>query len=234
MSWTEIFAAIRQAAVSTSWQGWAATVTAVVYVILAAKENIFCWPFGVASSALSVLVYYESQLPFEAVLNIGYCALGIYGWWEWRKQKGEGREEGGDIKSEIRSAKSEVRNPAGESEKQTGKPIVNLTMKTGLILLAAGIAGSLLCGWISWHFHTSSLPWSDSAITVFSIIATWMTAKKIIENWLLWVIIDAAAAIIYFIKGPELYLFAMLFILYTFIAVAGYFSWKKIQNRSSV
>lgn len=233
MSWAEIYAAIRQAAVSTSWQGWAATVTAVIYVILAAKENIFCWPFGVISSALSVLVYFESQLPFEAVLNIGYCALGIYGWWEWRKQKGEWRMEGG-VKSEVRSVKSEIQNLKNEQEGQTVKPIVNLRMKTGLLLLTAGIAGSLCCGWVSWYFHTSSLPWSDSAITVFSIIATWMTAKKIIENWLLWVIIDAAAAIIYFIKGPELYLFAMLFILYTFIAVAGYFSWKKIQSRSSV
>lgn len=209
MSWTEIGEALREAAASTGWAGWAATITAILYVILAARENIFCWPFGVASSALSVMVYFESKLPFEGVLNIGYCLLGIYGWWEWRSRKRAGAAE------------------------ESSLPVINVSLRTALLLAVAGIAGSLACGWISKHYNTSSLPWADSAITVFSIIATWMTAKKMIENWLLWVLIDAAAAIIYFIKGPELYLFGLLFIVYTFIAVAGYFAWKKTQKRSN-
>lgn len=205
MSWTEIGAALSEGIRATSWSGWLATATSVAYVILALRENILCWPFGITASAISVVFYFETQLPFEAMLNIFYCLAGIYGWWEWHK--GFSQKEKSETKKEL--------------------PITRLKLPTALILLVTGIAGSLVCGAISAHYKTSPLPWADTAITVFSLIATWMTAKKILENWLLWVFIDGAAVFVYFIKGPEAYLFAFLFILYTFIAIAGHFAWKK-------
>lgn len=212
MSWNEIYDALASGVKSTSVSGWLATVTALFYVVLAAKENIWCWPFGIASSAFSVMLYLESELPFEALLNVIYCIVGVYGWWQWRSKKPDKKETAGA---------------------ETKSPVINLDYRTGLILLLIGTAGSVICGWISWHFKTSALPWTDAAIASFSIVATWMTAKKIIENWLLWIVLDAVAAVIYFIKGPSLYLFALLFILYTFIAFAGYLSWKKIQKQQS-
>jgi nicotinamide mononucleotide transporter len=207
MNWAEISAGFEEAARSTSLTSWLATFTAVIYVILAARENIFCWPFGILSSGLSVGVYASEELFFESLLNILYVVLGVYGWYQWRKQK---------------------TNAGGPRS----KPITNLDVRTGVLLAATGIAGSVALGWFSWHFKTSSLPWADAAITVFSVVATWMTAKKIIENWIAWVFIDAAATVVYIVKGPSMYLFALLFIFFTLISVAGYFSWRKIQQTS--
>ncbi len=197
---------ILQAAKSTSVMEWIATITAVIYVILAARENIFCWHFGAISSALSVAVYFKEQLVFEAILNVIYCIISIYGWWEWKKNKKE--------KSDLK--------------------ISRMKMKTGLYILCIGIFCSLIFGGISNHYHTSQLPYADASITAFSILATWMTAKKILENWIAWIIIDAAAVGVYIYKGPSLYLFALLFIFYTFISITGYLSWrKKIQSSAA-
>ena len=204
MSWDKISENILQSAQSTSMAEWIATITAVIYVILAARENIFCWHFGAISSALSVAVYFHEQLYFESLLSIAYCIISVYGWWEWKNQKnGKGKRVNGT------------------------RTIARLDFKTAIILLLIGIFMSAVCGGISFYYKTSQLPFADATITIFSILATWMTAKKILENWIVWIMIDAADAGIYIYKGPSLYLFAILFIFYTFIAVAGYFSWKK-------
>jgi nicotinamide mononucleotide transporter len=204
MNWADFLGGIELGIRSSSVASWIATVTAIIYVILAARENIWCWPFGIITSAASVCVYYEYQLPFESILNIGYCFLGVYGWWKWAIKKGE-------LKT-------------GTEEKML---IKNSNGRQFIYLFLIGIVGTLIFGGISAYYKTSSLPWADAAITMFSIIATWMTAQKLIENWLLWIAVDSAAVIVYVIKGPEMYLFAVLFIVYTFMAVAGYFAWKK-------
>lgn len=207
MSFDLIIDAVVAAARATSVSGWIATVTAVIYVILAAKEKTLCWPFGIISSVFSVIVYLESQLPFESLLNVFYVFAGIYGWWKWSRKN--------------------------DTDKNLYSPVIRLDLKTGLILLATGIAGSVITGAISKYYQTSVFPWADASITVFSILATWMTAKKIIENWLLWIVVDLSAVFIYILKGPSMYLFAILFILYTFMAIAGYFAWKKTLSQQS-
>jgi nicotinamide mononucleotide transporter len=204
MSWEKISDTILQSAQTTSVAEWIGTITAVIYVVLAARENIFCWHFGAVSSALSVAVYFHEGLYFETLLSVAYCIISVYGWWQWRT-KGQGTR--GKGQEELK--------------------ISRLDFKTGMILLFLGIFLSALFGGISFYFKTSQLPFADASITVFSVLATWMTAKKILENWMAWIIIDAAAACVYIYKGPSLYLFALLFIFYTFIALAGHFSWKK-------
>lgn len=207
MSLTAIFESVETAARATSLSGWIATVTAVIYVILAAKEKTLCWPFGIISSLFSVVVYLESDLPFESLLNVFYIFAGVYGWRKWSRKN-------------------------SPNEKKTN-PVIRLDLKTGMILLACGTGASILFGAISKHFETSAFPWADAAITAFSILATWMTAKKVIENWLLWILVDLSAVFVYILKGPSMYLFAILFLLYTFMATAGYFAWKKTLNQES-
>ncbi len=190
---------IREAISATDAITWIATLTAVIYVILALKENILCWSFGIISSSLSIYVYYQELLWYEAILNFAYVILGFYGWMVWRKKS------------------------ASESTQIISKIKISLF----LIILSGGVLVSLVLGYISKTYTASTLPFADAAITTLSIIATWMTAKKYLENWIVWIVVDGFAAGVYIYKGPELYLFALLFIFYSFIAIAGYYSWRR-------
>jgi nicotinamide mononucleotide transporter len=181
---------------------WIATVTAVIYVLLALKENIWCWSFGIISSGLSVGVYINATFYYEAVLNVLYVLLGIYGWVMWARRKPD----------------------AGEA------PVTRIPPGELLLVCLTGVLAGLLLGYVGDRYTDSEFPSSDALLASFGVLATWMTAKKYIENWIFWVVIDAGSAVLYFFKGPSMYLFALLFIFYTFMAVAGYFAWKKSLN----
>ena len=79
-------------------------------------------------------------------------------------------------------------------------------------------------------YSTQALPYLDAFITAFSIIATWMTAKKVIQNWIFWVVIDALA--IYLYASRSFYLISGLYGLYTILSISGYFQWKKKIEKS--
>lgn len=199
MTATEFCTAIVDAIAVTDWVTWAATATAVLYVLFALRENVWCWSFGILSSALSVLLYYNQSLWYESVLNILYVVLGVYGWITWLSKKSD----------------------------STARPIVRISTGLWISVLLTGAGAGALMGFLSATYTTNTLPYADAMIASFSIVATWMTARKYLENWVLWIIVDAFAAGVYIYKGPELYLFALLFIFYTMMSIAGYFAWKK-------
>ena len=94
--------------------------------------------------------------------------------------------------------------------------------------LILGVLLTPVFGYYLDSFTDSDVPYYDGATTVFSFIATWMMTRKIIQNWLLWIVVDIASAGLYLYKG--LYLTALLFVLYTLMAVYGYLEWKKHLN----
>ena len=177
------------------------TILAIVYVVLALRLSKWCWVAGTLSSLLFVFIYFKEQLYYEAVLNIIYAVLGIYGWLNWKNQNTQ-------APTEIRKTKSDY----------LIKAIV-----TSLIL-------GLVLGMFTHFFLKTEFAFADAMISSFSVLATVLAARKYIENWIFWIIIDAASAVLYFIKGPSMYLVAVLFIFYTFMAISGYFSWKKKQK----
>lgn len=199
---------IAESAAATSTAEWTATVLLIIYVILAAREHVLCWPFGIAGSALSAWVYFALDRPLfmEGFLNVGYVLLGVYGWYAWihRKEK---------------------------AEAATG--IVRATPRELLLLTAA----TLLLGAVLWsinHFvlHAANA-FGDAAIAACSVTATWMTARKHLQNWVLWIVTDFAAGMLYISRGKEMYLFALLYFVYTIIAVYGLMQWKKQLRQSN-
>lgn len=184
---------------------WIGTVTAVIYVILALKENIWCWSFGIVSSALWVSVYFNERLWYESILSVFYVVLGIYGWLSWAREKG--------------SPTTPAKTPELKISKITGRVLLNCVM----IAVAAGI----VLGYVADALTKNDFAYTDALLSSFSVVATWMTARKYLENWLFWIVIDACSAVLYIFKGPSMYLAALLFIFYTFMALGGYFAWKK-------
>ena len=170
-----------------------AVLFSVVYVILAAKESIWCWAAAIISVSLYVYIFYTVQLYPETGLQIFYFIMAIVGYYMWNKQDKERIKEWSETKH--------------------------------LLIILFGAIFTFFMGFYFSIYTDSQMPIIDSFTTVFSIIATYMVIKKVLGNWLYWIVIDAVSVYIYF--NRDLHLTSLLFVAYTIIAVFGYFAWMK-------
>lgn len=192
----EILENILNAVQNTSLWEWLAVGTGILYVILISYKNIAAWFFAIISSILYIYLCYISQLYLETGLQFFYLAMGIYGWIVWSKKNTKG------INTIIQWSKQ--------------KHILN-------IAISSIITG--LLGFLFDKFTNQANPYTDSFTTVFSLTATFMVTKKVLENWIYWIIIDAVS--IYLFASRGLYMTAVLFLLFTFIAIFGFLQWRK-------
>jgi nicotinamide mononucleotide transporter len=170
---------------------------------LSIREKAGLWIFGFFASLLYIWVFYHSKLYAEISLQFYYLFVSVYGWISWQQ------------KSETTQSK-----------------VLQITTlsKNQYIPYFLGTIGVFLIYYVVLRFLTDSpVPVADSVVGSLSIIATWMLARKKIENWLVWILADAFACGLYFYKG--LYPTAILFVVYTVMAVVGYFQWK--SNRTA-
>ncbi|MES2837229.1 MAG: nicotinamide riboside transporter PnuC [Bacteroidota bacterium] len=172
-----------------------AIVFAILYLVLAAFENNWCWLFAGLSTVLYVFICYDAQLYLETILQFFYLFMAVYGFLQWRKKE------------------------------NNSAVIHRISFQFHLKLIAVAEIGSLLAGYYFSNYTVAALPWMDAHITVYSIVATYMVTKKMIENWLWWFVIDALAVYLYFAK--DLKLTALLYFAYVVMVVFGYFKWKK-------
>lgn len=187
---------------ATEWLEYSAVAFNIAYVLLAAKENILCWPMGIIGSGLSIWLFIESKIYAEAFLFAYYVLMGVYGWWAWSK----GMNRSGDLM------------------------IRTLPVKTHLLILLVGYGFTALIYFLLKTFTDAQLPLLDSFTTGFSFLATWMVAKRILENWIYWICIDALT--IYLYLSRDLHIYALLSLAFTFMAVYGFFKWKNdFQNQ---
>lgn len=178
--------------------GWEvlAVILALAYVILAVKERIECWYAALASTAIYTALFWDVSLLMESALQIYYFAMAIYGWWQWRKPADN------DNATHIHCW-----------------PLRNHLYGIGALLII-----SLTSGYLLAENTGAALPYLDSFTTWASVLTTWMVARKLLENWLYWIVIDAVS--IYLYLDRELYLTAALFVLYVIIAAYGYLQWR--------
>ena len=132
-------------------------------------------------------------------LQVYYVVISIYGWYYWLK--------------------------GAKSEKDKNVPVRRTPDRTWLVLGIGGIIIYIIIVYILINFTDSDVPYMDSLTTALSIIATWMLAKKYIEQWLIWIFVDAVSAGLYVYKN--LWPTVILFIIYTIMAILGYLEWKK-------
>jgi len=175
-------------------------ITSLIYLYFSVRQIIWLWPFGIISAALFIWIFLSSKFYAAMGLQVYYLGISIYGWMYWVK----GSKNGGAHK-ELQV----TRIPRSLAWKLSG---------IGMVLLIGIVA-------ILSFFTDSDVPWGDGFTTAASIIATWMLARKILEHWLIWIVVDLVAAALYFYKG--LYPSTFLYIIYAIIAVLGYSQWKK-------
>ena len=169
----------------------------VLYVILAIKENVWCWGAAAISVILYIYICYSAQLYPETGLQFFYLLMAIYGYYQWNKN-------------------------------DNSLKIQQWTITKHLFILLLGALLTFLMGFYFSIYTNAAMPLVDSFTTVFSVFATYMVTKKVLGNWLYWIVIDAVSVYLYFSR--DLHLTSLLFIVYTVIAIFGYFSWIKRNN----
>lgn len=173
-----------------------AVFLSLVYVILASKQIKWCWVAGGIGSAIYVYLNIKNALVYDAVLQVYYVAVAVYALVLWNRK---------------------------DAGAQIGITKINSTLL--LRLLLGGAVLTALLGWFSMMVLKQNTAFFDAGVTAFSFIATWMTARKYLESWLLWVVIDITAAVMYSLKSMEPTV--GLYIAFTVLAVYGYWEWRK-------
>ena len=171
-----------------------AVLFSVIYVVLAAKQNIWCWAAAAISVIFYIFICYTAKLYPETGLQVFYLFMAFYGYYHWNK-------------------------------KEQSLQISEWSINKHLCILIIGAVLTFLMGFYFATYTNAQMPIVDSFTTIFSLFATYMVAKKILGNWLYWIVIDAVSVYLYFSR--DLHLTSLLFMGYTIIAIFGYFNWLK-------
>jgi nicotinamide mononucleotide transporter len=180
-------------------------ILGIVYVFFSIRQNILTWPIGLLTSILYVWVFFISKLYADMGLQLYYVFISFYGWYEWLH--------------------------GNKSNKEESLKISRLTLRLGYQLLFFSILTFLLIWFILANYTDSPVPVADALATALSLIATWMLARKILEHWLMWIFIDTFSIGLFLYKS--LFPTVFLFIVYTIMAVVGFFEWKREYSKSA-
>lgn len=197
----DFFRTVIEQFLQTSVLEWLATISGFLCVYLAAKQHILNWPISIISVAIYAYLFYHSKLYGDAILQIYFFGTAIYGWYFWRK-----------------------------ISTQAERPIRQISRKQGFYILLA-ILGLTLCLGLGLDTYTDSdVPYIDAFCTAMSFVAQFLMTRKILQNWLLWIVVDLCYIPLYLHKN--LLLTAVLYFAFTLVAWKGYQDWKKTYEQN--
>jgi nicotinamide mononucleotide transporter len=174
-----------------------AAVITLLSIWLATREHIAYYPTGLVALAMYTWLFYDAKLYAESVLQIVCFALMLYGWYEWL--------HGGTNRDPL--------------------PVTKTPRWAWTAGVIAGIAGSLLVIAVQLRYTDNPSPYVDSSLLVWSLVAQWMTARKWIENWVVWVVINTISIPLYVTRS--LWITAILYAGLWILAIVGYFQWRR-------
>lgn len=169
-------------------------------VILLIVEHITTWPAGIAYVIVSLPIFWEAKLYQDFILHIFFGVMNVYGWVRWAK---------------------------GKNVEET----LHIGLMNGrqyLIVCFVSVAGILLSGYFFDTYTDTDFAYPDATTTILSFVAMWLTAEKKFENWILWLVVDIVASIIYFMKG--LYPYFLLYLIYCGLAFGGMINWWRLYK----
>lgn len=153
-----------------------ATLSGLVYVICMIREQIICWPFGIAGSLLSIYLFIETRLYSEAILYSYYVLAGFWGWMRWARR-----------------------------ESVHDNPVVRYELPRHLLIVLVSAAATLALGsYFSTHTDAAR-PYIDATTTIFSFAATYLEVKKVLETWLYWIVLNLASIWLYADRSLDIY-----------------------------
>tara|TARA_A200000113_G_scaffold194043_1_gene183903 strand:- start:667 stop:1248 length:582 start_codon:yes stop_codon:yes gene_type:complete len=187
---------------SSVWFEILAAILAIVYLLLALKQDIKCWIAWIASSLMYLFVMLYAGLLMESALQIFYVGMGIYGWMQWDKKSDQDKLS-----------------------------ISRWNRKQHLYAIGSLVCVVMISGFMLSNNSDAVAPYVDSFTTWGAILATFMVAKKVLENWIYWFVIDFVSVFLFLSR--ELYPTAVLFVIYLVIIVFGYRTWLKAMRSNA-
>ena len=182
------------------------TLVGLIYLWLEYRASIYLWIASVIMPAIYIFVYYEAGLYADFGINIYYLGAAVYGWLVCKY---------GHKSADLHEL-----------------PITKMPKRSWLKALVVFLVAQFLIAWILINFTDSDVPWWDAFTTALSIIGMWMLARKYLEQWWVWIVVDVVCVGLYIYKG--LYFTSGLYALYSVIAVFGWLNWKRLMKASSV
>jgi len=181
-----------------------AVVFAIAYLVLAIRQNIWCWLCAGISTAIYIWLFIVATLYMGSALNSFYFVMAVYGWMVWSAGRNQGRE----------------------------RAVVRWPWQTHAVALSAIVLMSALNGFLLTKYTDAAFPYIDSLTTWAAIWATFLVARKVLENWWYWLVIDSASVLIYWIR--DLQLTSLLFVLYVVMIPFGIASWTRSYRQQAL
>ena len=181
------------------WLDITTTALGLAYILLEYKASVWMWVVGFMMQSLGIVLYYQKGLYADCGMEFYYLAMTVYGFIAWMRHK----------------------------QKTTSLPIRNMPKKTAFIWLGVGLVIWAFIYFVLSCFTNSNVPVADAFTTAFSIVGIWALARKYLEQWLVWIVVDIVTCALYFYK--DIPFKASLYALYVVIAIFGYFKWKQMM-----
>ena len=179
------------------------TLLGLIYLWLEYKANIWVWIIGAIMPLVHGILYLESGIYADAAMQLYYVAAGVYGLIVWKRKP-----------------------------RKSGDGVIRHTLRGWIVPLVAVYALlHVALYYILTEFTDSRVPLFDSMSTALSIVAMWMLSRKLVEQWLVWLVVDMISVGLYIYKGIPIT--ALLYTLYCVLAVLGYLRWRKMANHQS-
>ena len=189
---------------ASHWLDFLTTVLGLIYIWLEYRASIALWIVGVIMPALDIILYWSHGLYGDAGLSAYYTLAAFYGYMVWKFGK-----------------------KRGQTDKQQ-LPITHFPLRLVVPVLAFFLAAWGLTYYVLITWTNSTVPVLDSFTNALSIVGLWTLARKYLEQWLFWMVVDLISCVLYVQKGIPFK--ALLYGLYVVIAVMGWFKWKKMMN----
>ena len=192
------------------------TIAGAIAVWLSAKANIWSWVIGLINVTLFFFLFYQVELYPDMFLQVFFFVTNLMGWWRWTHPK-----------------------PVEEDRKHELK-VSWMKPRQFVLVFFVGVIGTILFGTFASKLHDffpsvfslpSAYPYLDSFITIMSIITTFLMIQKKVESWNIWIIVDALATWLYFVKGIRFV--AVEYAVFCFIAAFGLWNWAREYRRYS-
>ena len=180
-----------------TWIEYVAAAFGIVSVWLSTREHLAAWPTAIVNVLLYVVVFRAQKLYADMGLQVIYAIISVYGWWHW------------------------ARGGAGE----TMLPVARTPRAQGVVLAVIAAAGSAVLGVLLARYTDAALPWADATLSSTSLVAQWMLTRKLVENWLVWIVLDVCYVVMFALKG--LWPTAGLYAVFLVLAWMGWRSWRE-------
>lgn len=190
------------------------TILYLLSVVLIARRNMLTWPVGIVAVLLYAALFWQIRLYSDAVEQSYYLFASIYGWWNWRR---------------ARSADTAA-VPVGYSSR---RGLVRTAALTVVLSIAAGAAMSRVHLWLPSLFPApADYPWIDAATTAMSFVAMWLMARRQVESWVYWIVVDVVGVWLYYVKGVKFV--ALLYVVLLALAIWGLVGWHRERAAAGV